>query len=666
MPEAEDVLVGAARHATSFAIDLWRRNRVPDAAPQGAMRLRDVRERLEILVEALCGSMPRIRPASAPPPAPLLKRLWRSETQRTHAIAVAGTDGAALYLPPCVTARTPEEALELYRLLALEQAMRLRRGSAFLFPWQEPAPVQDAYLVAEAAAADRDLAAACPGFRAMLGRVKGFLLEQRGESVSLPPAAAALETLYGSLLASNYAGPLCASPAESLRWARSMAAPAIAAGTRARIARDVFLGEVLKPDAIAASAAAAPATEGEGGTPRTARMTRRPRVRAARDDEDDEQTGVWMVQTTEPSEHAEDPMGLQRPADQEPDADLQGAADSLSDLEELRLVRTPGTPRELLLTEDDERGASAAAPPRSHAAIGLRYPEWDYRAGGYRENAVCVHLHTGTAGSLRWVDAALARHRAALLRVRRRFDALKARRAVLRAQPEGDDLDIDAYTNAYCDRLAKLPRTDRYYLAQRPARRDFALLILVDASASTDAWAGEDSRIVDLEKEALLVAATALQALGIAFAVQAFSGSSAADVRIRQVKAFGEPFDRTRAARIAALEPDEYTRVGAAIRHATATLMAQPAERRLLLLLSDAKPNDCDQYEGRYGIEDTRQALAEARLHGIAPFCVTVARDATRHLPRLIGPGNFTVLREPSSLTRALLEWLRAVAIALQ
>ena len=131
-------------------------------------------------------------------------------------------------------------------------------------------------------------------------------------------------------------------------------------------------------------------------------------------------------------------------------------------------------------------------------------------------------------------------------------------------------------------------------------------------------------------------------------------------------KAAGSLYERSVARRIAGLEPDEYTRAGAALRHATAALMREPAHRRLLLLLSDGKPNDCDQYEGRYGIEDVRQALAEARLQGIAPFCVTVDRAASRQLTMTFGAGNFTVVREPAELSRALLAWLRAVAMALR
>ena len=89
------------------------------------------------------------------------------------------------------------------------------------------------------------------------------------------------------------------------------------------------------------------------------------------------------------------------------------------------------------------------------------------------------------------------------------------------------------------------------------------------------------------------------------------------------------------------------------------------AHRRLILLLSDGKPNDCDRYEGRYGFEDARQALAEARLQGVAPFCVTVDHHASQHLAALFGPGNYSVASTPQQLASALLEWVRSVTVAL-
>jgi nitric oxide reductase NorD protein len=104
--------------------------------------------------------------------------------------------------------------------------------------------------------------------------------------------------------------------------------------------------------------------------------------------------------------------------------------------------------------------------------------------------------------------------------------------------------------------------------------------------------------------------------------------------------------------------------VGAALRHVTAMLMREPARHRLLLLLSDGKPNDVDHYEGRYGVEDMRQAVLEARLQGIAPFCLTVDRSAAAYLPGVFGATQYSLLPRPELLPTALLDWIRRLASA--
>jgi nitric oxide reductase NorD protein len=217
---------------------------------------------------------------------------------------------------------------------------------------------------------------------------------------------------------------------------------------------------------------------------------------------------------------------------------------------------------------------------------------------------------------------------------------------------------MDAYVTAFADRHAGRAVEDRLYQTRHPLRRELAIGLLVDASASTDSWVAGNRRIIDVEKDALLVVAEALDALGDSYAIDAFSGEGPRDVRVCGIKGFGEPWGREVARRIGAIEPDRYTRLGAAIRHGSTGLVRERCPHRLLLLLSDGKPNDVDIYEGRYGIEDARQAVAEARLQRIRTFCITVDREAPVYLPRLFG-GSMTVLRRAEELPRVLVEVIR-------
>jgi nitric oxide reductase NorD protein len=138
------------------------------------------------------------------------------------------------------------------------------------------------------------------------------------------------------------------------------------------------------------------------------------------------------------------------------------------------------------------------------------------------------------------------------------------------------------------------------------------------------------------------------------FALYGFSSKQRTDVRFHTLKAFDEPYSDIVRGRINGISPAYYTRMGAAIRKATEILARQKTRERLLLLLTDGKPNDADHYEGRYGIEDTRKALIEARQQGLRPFCVTVDQEAHEYLPHIFGKSNFIIIRKPSELPARL------------
>ena len=427
--------------------------------------------------------------------------------------------------------------------------------------------------------------------------------------------------------------------------------------------RDLWTGELRAPVRVEPivqsgepSAAAASA-----GTPRSARLSRPPEVREAAEDEDDKKPGAWMVQTATPHEQVEDPVGMQRPTDRDAATASEEMADALSELPEARLVRTPGRPKEVFLSEEAvlarARGENAAT--RKGVETALRYPEWDYRSQSYFADAVTVHIGPAEEGPQEWVDRTLHEYRSMVTLVRRRFEMLSAQRVRLRKQLEGDAVDLDAYIDAYADFRAGLSMPQALYQTYRQARRDMAILLLVDISGSTDGWIAAQKRVIDVEREALLLVSIALQGLREPYSVLSFSGEGPRGVQLRLVKAFEEDFGPAVARRIAMLEPQHYTRAGAAIRHATSMLMRQPARQRLLMVLSDGKPNDIDAYEGRYGVEDTRQAVIEARLQGISSFCLTVDRQAANYLPGVFGAGQYALLPRPELLPTVLLEWMK-------
>ena len=173
-------------------------------------------------------------------------------------------------------------------------------------------------------------------------------------------------------------------------------------------------------------------------------------------------------------------------------------------------------------------------------------------------------------------------------------------------------------------------------------------------SLSTDAYATSNARVIDVIRDALYVFGEALSATGDAFEVLGFSSVRRQHVRIQHIKGFGERWNDTVRSRVGALKPGFYTRMGAALRDATRRLGARPERQRLLLVLTDGKPNDLDIYEGRYGLEDTRHAIQEARDAGLTPFCVTIDHEAHDYLPMLFGSQGYALVRRPQDLVQRL------------
>jgi nitric oxide reductase NorD protein len=667
--DPEGLLIEGARLATAAARDLWRRVAPPGDRDQ--LPLAHVRQRLDLFLAALYGGAPPVLP-SDPPPAPvwLARFAGRAPRHLRRRTALASTDGARIWLPRTLRAADGEaRAMATYRLLAVEQAARAARGTAPHAPSRIADPLErDLYALAEAIAVDRSIAENLPGLAADLRAARTAALAERPALEDLAPAERAVEDIVRHILWSDPATPdpglpLPATPSESLIWARAMAVRVRRAGGRYRGLAAVSLWGHVADGRPEGSPEMKVGTGDDGARQtlrrRSATLRHRPAARTPGDDEDDERPGTWIVRLDEPMESVEDPMGLQRPADRDDAADADDLADSLSELPEARIVSTPGQPQEVLESDGGTVSRAVTAAAARTADTGIVYPEWDWRIGAYRARGAVVWPAVAPAGAGHWVDRVMARHTALVRQVRRRFDGLRPRRVRLARQSDGAELDLSAYVTTFGDWRAGESGDDRLYIAERPGRRDLAIMLLIDMSASTDSGVDAHRRIIDVEKEALVVLLEALAALGDRHAVLSFSGQGPREVRVLTIKGFEEPAGEVVRRRIAALDSDRYTRAGAAIRHATAVLAAQAARYRLLLMLSDGKPNDVDEYEGRYGIEDTRQAVAEARLQGLVPFCLTVDRAAPAYLPSIFGRGGHVLLRRAEHLPAVLVEVVR-------
>lgn len=664
MSEPEDLVIDAAEYATSVAVGLWKRNR---PRRDSALTAAQISRRLELLLAALFDETLSVACAAPPPPPSLFARIFGAiPAHLVERRAMPTTDGRYVRLPSSAGERREEEAIQRFQLWAAAQALRATRRSAESWDALASEPARALFWIAEAAACGKIIAEICPGWVEFIALEREKARSRRPAMEILTVRERAVELYLRRVLEAPPAHP----PAEFPRHLRCQALCRWARNKAKELPDGRWRGLPMvqlwgKPQTLQTQGGA----EREAGDPRDLpakngrdqRMERRPEIRQAEEGEDDEGQGSWMMPIDDYHESVQDPMGLQRPADRDEHADLDDLADSLSNLERARLVITPEKSHEVLNSDDPIPAAALEAVWRR--ADGVYFPEWDWRAGAYIPKGALVQLCQAPAGSAAWVKETRARHRTLIRRVRRCFVRLRPRRVRLRRQLDGDEIDLAAYVESHADRRAGLAPSERVYQSIRPRRRDAALSLLVDCSASTDSWVVGKDRIIDVEKQALLVLCEALDALGDPYAISAFSGRGPLEVSVQALKRFDESYSLEVSKRISALHPDRYTRMGAALRHASAELAQRPARHRLLLVLSDGKPNDFDRYEGKYGVEDTRQAVAEARLQGLDVFCLTVDRRAPAYLPRIMGAEGFAVLGRPELLPRVLVDIVRRLLV---
>ncbi|MHB0871820.1 MAG: nitric oxide reductase activation protein NorD, partial [Acidithiobacillus ferrooxidans] len=290
---------------------------------------------------------------------------------------------------------------------------------------------------------------------------------------------------------------------------------------------------------------------------------------------------------------------------------------------------------------------------------GWAYREWDYRHQSYKEDWARVHER-----SLREYDEAKAMEIATaydgtLRRLKQALQAQKpTRMATRRRQYEGDEPDLEAAVQFMVERRAGRSPKASVYQQRRPQQRDTAVLLLADLSTSIMAEAGDSGvRVVDRLRAAMLLFGEALVEVGDPFALYGFASKYHDEVLLYPIKRFADRFDLRARALLGGLSGRLATRMGAAIRHSSRLMLRSPAQRRLLLILSDGRPADYDDGgDPRYLQEDTRMAVKEAQDLGIHAFCISLDPRGGEYLPLVFGPGHYLVLPHLDSLPTRLPE----------
>jgi nitric oxide reductase NorD protein len=296
--------------------------------------------------------------------------------------------------------------------------------------------------------------------------------------------------------------------------------------------------------------------------------------------------------------------------------------------------------------------------------VAFNYDEWDRELVDHRVGWCRVVEKKVKRGSRDFVDDTRERYRGVVSSIRHQFQLMKPENLTrITNELDGEDYDLNAVVDFFIDRRADGQQSERIYTKRIRRRRDVAVSFLLDQSSSTARTIGRHPlqpythpgrRIIEIEKEGLVLMSEALEAVGDTYSINGFTSEGRRNVKFYVLKDFNEQYSDEVMRRIGGITYQNNTRLGAAIRHAAAKLERQEARTRLLIVLSDGRPYDHDYGDARYAREDTREALRQSKIAGITPFCITIDRESEAELRDLYGEVGYTIIDDVLSLPERL------------
>ncbi len=585
--------------------------------PDAAVAFADVRLSLAVLFRALGGDGGvEMGEAAATLVAHRrdLRRKLGAEREKEY---VASFDGSRLRLPPVMQA-FPERRLNR---AAYAWLVALAAYADVPAATNNARAADCANIRANAAAADRAFAA-CPGLQASYASMCEITLAAR-PTLSLPPAEAAMEQAVRDQLCG---AALAKQDHQSDRHYKPFAP--VPFWLRFNPSQN---GDASQTDPDEANAPPPAATT----------TTRKLGERKERDEANRKDS--FILHRFESILSWVESMNLNRSVDDDDDENAQKAADDQDTITLSKVDKRAATRLRLHLD------LSPAEADHERLAGTFTYPEWNHQSRSYMD----AHCRVLDAPAIPDPKHTFVPNAARIREVRRQFEPLRPRRVLRPRQIDGAELDLDALITAQADLAVTGHGSDRVWQSARQIDRDLAVAFLIDTSRSTEAAVGETS-VIDVARETLAALASGIDAAGDQLGIWGFSSLRRDRVFLTRCKGFEDKMSPAITANICALRPGHYTRLGTAIRHTSAMLADQTAARKLLIVLTDGKPNDLDHYEGQHGVEDSRMAVREARRAGQSLHGVIIDEDGQDWFPRIFGRGGFSLLSNPARLPRAL------------
>ncbi|WP_101448745.1 nitric oxide reductase activation protein NorD [Aquimarina sp. MAR_2010_214] len=336
------------------------------------------------------------------------------------------------------------------------------------------------------------------------------------------------------------------------------------------------------------------------------------------------------------------------------DDELDDHANALEDLNMKYTVRVDDTAHSVYQADFIENTTIAESAERNEKGYFIPYDEWDYAKRTYKDNFCKVYPKTILKTDVEYYKKTISKNGSTLLGLRKMLTTVNNRYQQQRRQTQGEEFDLDAITDLFVDVHSGVTPSEKIYLSKQKKEKDLSILLLLDSSLSSDGYAA-GNRVIDVEKQVSILFGEILDEFNIDFSINCFYSKTRNHSSYVTIKGFDDNWSKAKF-KIGAVEPGGYTRIGPALRHSGALLDKRNTKNKWIILISDGKPNDYDRYEGKYGINDIKQALRELNERQINSYALAIEAQAKYYLPQMFGQNHYQILTTPVELLQSLVK----------
>jgi len=334
------------------------------------------------------------------------------------------------------------------------------------------------------------------------------------------------------------------------------------------------------------------------------------------------------------------------------DDELEEHSKALEELNMKYTVRVDDTSHSVYQAEFIENTTVAESTEMSTKNYHISYDEWDYTRREYKEGFCKLYPKIIQKTEPSYYKKTIRDNTSTLLGLRKMLTNVNNKFQQQRRQNQGEEFDIDALTDLFIDVHSGHTPSENIYLSKRKKEKDLSILMLLDISLSSDGYAA-GNRVIDVEKQVSILFGEILNEFNVDFSIDCFYSKTRNYATYLTIKDFDEDWDKAKY-KVGAIEPEGYTRIGTALRHSGALLDERDTKNKWVILISDGKPNDYDKYEGKYGINDVKQALRELNERNINSYALAIEANAKYYLPQMFGSNHYEILTTPVELLQSL------------